>query len=358
MKRNSIMWKYIAQEKEVLNRLLVSNEIDRVLSNGVMDIQAVYFVSHGSSFNAATVVSEFMAHNAGVRVYANTPDNFIYNGSTLELENRDSTIVIAISQTGTSRGTLEAVKKAKDNGFRILGLTDVAGSPLEMMSDFVISVGCGEEDSNAKTKGYSATLMQLMLLSVKLGRNKGCITAENYTDILQELQASVEAIPQTQALVEAWCERTNFGKGIEDLYVLGYGMNFGTALEGQLKLMETMCMPTMFDNIEEFSHGMHRAIHRSSTVMLIDTPHKLSEVAENSFRYLKQKTDRVVLLNVTGKAMEDSCVINLPYFRHTESVLLTTLAIQIISVFVPELNGKDPNADSNNNYTEFVRTRI
>ena len=58
---------------------------------------------------------------------------------------------------------------------------------------------------------------------------------------------------------------------MQDLYVLGTGMNYGTAMEGQLKLMETMCIPTMYNDLEEFSHGMHRSIGRGSSVLLLCT---------------------------------------------------------------------------------------
>ncbi len=56
---------------------------------------------------------------------------------------------------------------------------------------------------------------------------------------------------------------------MKDIYVIGDGMQFGSCLEGQLKLMETMCMPTMFNDILEFSHGMHRSLNTSSHVLVL-----------------------------------------------------------------------------------------
>ena len=58
---------------------------------------------------------------------------------------------------------------------------------------------------------------------------------------------------------------------MESLYVIGNGMHFGTAMEGQLKMMETQCIPSMFNDLGEFSHGMHRALTIDSNVILINT---------------------------------------------------------------------------------------
>ena len=63
--------------------------------------------------------------------------------------------MIGISETGTSRGVLEVLEQMKDKGFTLLTLTNVKDSPMDTLGDYTLHYHCDEEDSNAKTKGYS-----------------------------------------------------------------------------------------------------------------------------------------------------------------------------------------------------------
>lgn len=354
----SIMWSYIDQEQEVLTRLMHCHEISSFAREKGRDIRAMYIVAHGSSFNAAVSVSNFLARIAGLRVYAVTPANFCCSSASLQRESREETMVVAISQTGTSSGVIEALELAQRWGFSTLGLTDVAGSPIAEKADGMLPLLCGKEDSNAKTKGYSATLMLLMLLAVELGLVRGTICREAAETIRNELADMVQALPALRDKLTAWCQRQDFGADMKDLYVLGSGMNFGTAQEGQLKLMETVCIPTMFNDIGEFSHGMHRSITPQSSVLLIRSADDFAGLTTQAYHYLCAISKNVWLIDATAAGAEDDKCICVGYYPETQSLLLTTLAVQVLSVYAPERQGQDPNRDAHNDFTEVVGTRV
>lgn len=358
MRNRSIMWDYISEEPKVLEGLMDAEEI-RIFAGGAgKDFEAVYFVAHGSSYNAALAVSDFLSRNGGVRVYIYTPTNFQYNAYALQREDKSKVLVAGISQTGTSSGVVGAIREASEKGFCTLGITDTKDSPIAKEADHVLLLCCGREDSNAKTKGYSATLMVLLLLTVYLGREKGILTGEKKEAVIKELREQVEEIPAVAKGIRKWCQRKEFGNDLKELYVLGYGMNFGTAMEGQLKLMETMCIPTMFNDIGEFSHGMHRAITGKSSILLLKSKLSAKELTEETFRYLKTITRHVWMLDASGQPSGEENRIVITAYPLTQSLLLTTLAIQVLSVFAPEKIGNDPNRDANDNFTEAVHTRL
>ncbi|MBU3183156.1 SIS domain-containing protein [Clostridium psychrophilum] len=356
--KKSIMWHYINEETTLLKNILLREDIQKIIDNIEQEVETIYFVSHGSSNNAAIAVSDFLSRYANVRVYCYTPANFLYNCTTISYEERSKTLLIAISQTGTSRGTIEAVKKAKYLGFSVLGITAIKDSPLDKLSDIQLPLNCGVENSNAKTKGYSCTLMILMLLSIAIGLKKGCMDKQQSNKIFDELKNCVDELADITKTIIKWCETTKFGENIKNGFVIGCGMNYGTALEGQLKLMETMCIPTMFNDIEEFSHGMHRAINKNSTVILLNSEHICKELTEKTFEYLKNKTDKVIMINASEDKIDNPMVITIKNHPLTQSVLGITTIIQILSTFIPELNECDPNLDSNNDYTDYMKTRI
>ncbi|MEN6593630.1 MAG: SIS domain-containing protein [Clostridiaceae bacterium] len=355
----SIMWQYIAEEPDTLVRLMRSKQTDEYAENHQCErIKAVYLVGHGSSFNAGVCTAGFFAKEANIRAYAMTPGFFCNGGSTFSLEDPESTLIIFISQTGTSAGTLGALEHAKTLGFRTLAITEVDDSPIAHKADDVLHLLCGAEESNAKTKGYSATLLLLLRLALSLGKRNGALGEQGEKLCLNELESMIREIPEVQERVQAFCRRTSFGNGMRELYVLGSGMNFGTAQEGQLKLMETVCIPTMFNDIGEFSHGMHRAIHRDSSVLLIKACDEPKDSIEQSYQYLKGICDNVWLIDASGEEDKDENRIVIPLYKRTQSLLLTTLAIQVLSVYAPECNGLDPNRDAHNDFTVVAATRV
>lgn len=358
MNGKSIMWEYISQEPSVLRQLLQSEEIGKVASVVGNEVEEVYFVAHGSSYNAAITISDFISRVSGIRGVAYTPANFQYNTDVLQKKGNRKSLIVVISQTGTSSGAIEVLKNGKKQGYKVLGITDASESPVAKESDYTLLLGCGEEDSNAKTKGYSATLTLLLLFSLQLGLVKGRITETTKKKVLKELELQINDLPAIVENTCTWCEKHEFGNALTELYVLGYGMNFGTAMEGQLKLMETMCIPTMFNDIGEFSHGMHRAITEKSSIFIIQTEYPLKELAEETFAYLQKVSKHVLMLDASDSSVERDGRIRIPYYPYTQSVLLTTVALQVLSVFAPEQVGKDPNRDAHNDFTEVVHTRV
>lgn len=354
----SIMWSYIDQEQEVLTHLMHCDEISGFAREKGQSIRAMYIVAHGSSYNAAVSMSNFLARIAGLRVYAMTPANFCCNSASLQREDREKTIVVAISQTGTSSGVIEALELAQSWGFSTVGLTDVDGSPIAEKADYMLPLLCGKEDSNAKTKGYSATLMLLMLLAVELGLASGTICHEYAETVRNELADMVQAIPALRDKVVSWCQQQDFGVTMKDLYVLGSGMNFGTAQEGQLKLMETVCIPTMFNDIGEFSHGMHRSITPNSSVLVIRNANEYADLSAQVYHYLGDISKNVWMIDATGENVVDDKTICVGHFPETQSLLLTTLVVQVLSVYAPERQGFDPNRDAHNDFTDVVGTRV
>lgn len=353
--KKSIMWDYIREEQAILNNLIQDQYIKKV-SESLHKMEALYIVCHGSSYNAATAIAGFMTRMSGIRIYVYTPSNFMYNCASIDRENPQHTWVMAISQTGTSRGVIEAGQAAIEKGFHVIAITNIKQSPIDKMAHETLYFQCGEEESNAKTKGYSCTLTLLMLMAIYIGVKNQQISIDKQQSVLNEILSSIEQFDEMLPRVVSWCEKLAYGKNMKELYVVGNGMNFGTAMEGQLKLMETMCIPTMFNDIEEFSHGMHRALHNNSHVILINTEVD-RELMNQTYGYLKDHQIPVLMLD-TLASQDDTNRLAVKNMPNTQSVLLMTYIIQILSVQVPEFNGLDPNRIANDDYTNCVTTRI
>ena len=133
-------------------------------------------------------------------------------------------------------------------------------------------------------------------------------------------------------------------------------MNYGTAIEMALKIMETACIPAVTEDISEFSHGTHRAVDNDSHMIILVADKEEKEILENTFTYFDRIAKNCIKISVCDANSQNT--INVPYAKETESVIAITTVIQIISTFVPETHGFDPNRDANNEYTEISHTRV
>ncbi len=351
----SVMWKYMAEERALLSALMECAEI-REKAGKFSDMTALYITAHGSSYNAAVSTAPLISELCRVPVSVWTPSGFLHNAVFLNGEDRKHVRVLGISQTGTSRGVIEAMKYAKELGFSCAAITNEKDSPVDLLAEPTFYLHCGEEKSNAKTKGFSLTLLSLLMLGVELGVQKETVSQVEAEEIREEIRCQIDALPQLFADVKAWCEKRQYGKDMDHLYVIGNGMLYGLALEGMLKVMETMCIPTMVSDVEEFSHGMHRSVKPDSHVMLLRNEVD-REQTDRTHAYLKEKGVDVLVVNAS-EAVADADTVNVVPCTRTSSILSVAAVIQAIAAFVPEQNGLDPNRCANNDYTERMGTRI
>ena len=352
---DSIMWQYLKEEPLRLRELLASDfstQQKEILSQA----DCIYITAHGSSYNAALTIGPLFAETAGIRVYAYTPSAFRHHACTWTKEPAKTTLVLGISQTGTSRGILEALEYAREQGFSTACITNNPDAPIVRLSKTAFYLACGEEHSNAKTKGYSCTLLILLKMAMELALRKQHINTETKDLFQQHLLEEIGSLESVMDAALSWCSANHFADQFDHLYVLGSGLHAGTAMEGSLKLMETMCVPAMYSDLTEFSHGMHRSVKKTSRVILIRSSADRDQ-ADVIFQWMLEHEVPVLVINTTER-LDDPHVINLPEDSFGESVLSAAAVLQTISVFIPETNGFDPNRPANDDMTAAAKTRV
>ena len=297
----------------------------------------------------------FFMKNAGVNVHCITAGNFISSKTLASLIDREKTLVVLISQTGNSRGTLQGAMLAREFGITTLGISADETATLNQYTNHFLTLNCGEEDSNAKTKGMSSTILVLLMLAAHMGVIRGTITSAEKDAVLRELQAQCTELGEFIRYSTMFAAENCMGRKMKDFYIVGSGMNYGLALEAQIKMMETMCIPTVAVDGEEFSHGTHRSINKDTTMLIIRTD-KNAALTQSIYDYFNRLA--TVYMIETFNDNQEINVIHVNDYPFTESVLLIVAFIQIISAYAPEYNHQDPNREANNDFTDLVETRI
>src|SRR5213596_1717083 len=213
-------------------------------------IQRIVIVACGTSWHAGLVGRHVIKELAGIPVAVEYASEYRYRRQ-LPLP---GTVTIAISQSGETADTLEALRAAKAAGSTVLGLVNVVGSTIAREADGGIYLHAGPEIGVASTKAFTAQVVALLLLGLYLGRQRG-LPAEQGRALVAQLVRLPELVeralavePQVKALAERYADAPNA------LY-LGRGVNFPVALEGALKLKEISYIHAEGYPAAEMKHG-------------------------------------------------------------------------------------------------------
>lgn len=326
----------LEQEKAILAQLPVH----------IKQRKQIILSASGSSLNAAFILKPFFKQ---LDILIETPFDLRYN-STLLCREAEDKVLIVISQTGKSVGTLACIQKAKEHGITTIALTAANQSPIAIAADYHIDILCGEEPVGPKTKGFSASVIMLHLLLMHLSsdiRHAEVVSAYTHSanDIKDTMQRAIYFGEQHQD----WAKADGFS-------VVGYGMNHGSAREGSLKLLETMQIPVMNYDMEEFMHGPHRTITSKTHLILIQHGQEGSELMHNLIQFARSKTDHVLVL--TTDATQRSDEIQLPTCEVLSSWLHAVVIFQVLCTLFPEYNGINSADPVYGDFATSVGTRI
>jgi glucosamine--fructose-6-phosphate aminotransferase (isomerizing) len=215
----------------------------------------ITLVGSGSSMNALVAVEPLLDRlvPAGVRIRG--PLAFL-----AEVEGRRGRkgIAIFLSQTGASTTTVEAVTRARVRGMRTLTLTAERQSPIGSVSGELVVMPVGPEPVGPKTKGYTASVLSLILLAQTLAGERvepGHFTAE-LSQLIAYSRGAVAELAET-------CQDGDF------FMVMGQERHYATALEGSLKLSEICGVAAAAFDTEEAFHGRFHGLGGSSVALFI-----------------------------------------------------------------------------------------
>ncbi len=353
----NVMWDYIEEEVSALKQLLNSQKIKEVADQvKVRKYKNILFVASGSSNNICRASKEFIETYTDFNVFVYLPFEFENELKMLQKFVVTETLVIGISQTGTSSSTLKCLTKAKKLGYELLTITERTDTPIQKLGDYYLNFECGLEACNAKTKGYSNSLMLLHIFFLELGVHNKKVDINTYQEIKNELVKIVEFVPNLIQDTKQWIEQHKQWSNAESIMVIGHSSNYATAMEGALKLSETLCVPANYADVDEYQHGFHRILYSNSYVILIEGNGIGSDAIGKTFEYIRKVTPNCLIISSKGNLSTDT--INVLDTHLVSTALLSVIVFQILAVALPENKGMDPNMERHETYLEHLKTRV
>jgi len=264
-------------------------------------------------------------------------------------------LVIAISQSGETADTLEAMRIAKERGATVFGLCNVVGSSIPRLSHAGAYTHAGPEIGVASTKAFTAQVSILTLWALAFGELQGRVTKNDLRTRMAELEtipAKVDKIlkyePQIVEIAERFKDALNF-------LFLGRGYAFPVALEGALKLKEISYIHAEGYPAAEMKHGPIALIDEKMPVVVIATKSANYEKVVSGIQEVKARKGIVIAIVSEGDTKLANMVdysIEIPVVSDFLEPLLATVPLQLLSYHIAVLRGC--NVDQPRNLAKSV----
>lgn len=241
---------------------LVNSIVDELKK---INIKRIIIVASGSSFNASMAVKPFMQKILDHEIKVVTP---FYFENYDNLINKND-VLIVISQSGKSSNIINLLRTIKHE--YIYMLTANTESKASEFCKKVFDMGIHEEKVEFVTKGYTLTVLYLQLFSLVLAYEKKKINNEEFDNYLLLLKkCSKNAENNILNMLKFYYKHEDELIKIKRFQIIGAGGNYGTALEGALKIAEVIGIPANGYDLEEFLHGPYLETTQNVAVFIIN----------------------------------------------------------------------------------------
>ena len=341
---------------ETLNRRLDEN--DRIKIDGISlskeeinQFDKVYIVACGTAYFAGLVGKYLIEKIAKIPVEVDVASEFRYRDPLVD----DKTLLIAISQSGETLDTLEALREGKRKGARVLSVVNVVGSSVARESDDVFYTWAGPEISVASTKAYTTQLMCMYILALYMGEAKGSISDEYYKKIISELKSTpgkLQDVLDRKGEVEALA---NIFYSRNDIFFIGRGLDSCVSYEGSLKLKEVSYINSLAITAGELKHGTIALVEDDTLIFALASQDFLFEKMLSNIEEVKTRGARVVgIAKKNQNAIQSKAdeVIFIPDCADEITPLLTVVPLQLFAYYVAKRRGT--NVDKPKNLAKSV----
>ncbi|MEB8326148.1 glutamine--fructose-6-phosphate transaminase (isomerizing) [Dietzia kunjamensis] len=240
----------------------------RMTDQDLRDIDKVFIVACGSAYHSGMVAKYAIEHWTRLPCEVEIASEFRYRDPVLDR----STLVVAISQSGETADTLEAVRHAKSQKARVLAVCNTNGSQIPREADAVLYTHAGPEIGVASTKAYLAQITANYLVGLALAQARGTKYPDEVAAEFRQLEQMPHEIQKVVDSLDPVREIARELAGAKSVLFLGRHVGYPTALEGALKLKELAYMHAEGFPAGELKHGPIALIEEGLPVFIVMPP--------------------------------------------------------------------------------------
>ncbi|HEY3712743.1 MAG TPA: glutamine--fructose-6-phosphate transaminase (isomerizing) [Amycolatopsis sp.] len=322
----------------------------RISDQDLRDVDKVFVVACGSAYHSGLVAKYAIEHWTRLPVEVELASEFRYRDPVLD---RD-TLVVAVSQSGETADTLEAVRHAREQKARVLAVCNTNGAQIPRESDAVLYTHAGPEIGVASTKAFLAQIAANYLVGLALAQARGT----KYPDEVAREFAELEAMPAAVQKVLSTVDQTrDLARRISDsraVLFLGRHVGFPVALEGALKLKELAYMHAEGFAAGELKHGPIALIEEGLPVVVVMPSPKgravLHSKLVSNISEIQARGARTIVIAEEGdetvRPFADE-LIEVPAVPTLLQPLVSTVPLQVLAAEIARARGYDVDKPRN-----------
>jgi glutamine---fructose-6-phosphate transaminase (isomerizing) len=352
------MLKEIAEQPAAVADTLLGHFVDgrvvldeqRLSDQELREIDKVFVVACGTAYHSGLLAKYAIEHWTRLPVEVELASEFRYRDAVLDRH----TLVVAISQSGETADTLEAVRHAKEQKAKVLAICNTNGSQIPRECDAVLYTRAGPEIGVASTKTFLAQIAANYLVGLALAQARGTKYPDEVAREYQELEAMpdlVARVLETAEPVAALAHR--FAKSQTVLF-LGRHVGYPVALEGALKLKELAYMHAEGFAAGELKHGPIALIEDGLPVIVVmPSPKNAPTLHAKLLSNIREIQARGAVTLVIAEEGDDTVrpyadhLIEIPAVSTLYQPLLSTIPLQIFAAGVAQARGYDVDKPRN-----------
>ena len=347
-------------EKEIMEQAeAIENTIRNRIVGGMPDFTAdgvpdtlftecehICIVACGTAMHAGLVAQALVKSILHMHIEVQMASEFMYSDPVID----EKTLVIAVSQSGETIDTLEAVKYAKNRGAKCLAIINVKGSSIARESDYVLYTNAGPEIAVASTKAYTTQLAVFYLIVARMAHSRGVFDDAQTQSFVRELQRTPEVMKKVLERRRDIHVVAKKVLGAKDLFMIGRGLDYSILLEGSLKLKEVSYIHSEAYASGELKHGPIALITQDTPVVATVTQEKLMSKELSNIKEVKSRGADVVVFikeSIAGDLAKEYEIFTLPDMRDEFMVLPASVALQLLAYYVSSDKGFDVDKPRN-----------
>src|SRR6195952_970489 len=346
------MLKEIAEQPAAVADTLLGHFVDgrivldeqRLSDQELREIDKVFIVACGTAYHSGLLAKYAIEHWTRLPVEVELASEFRYRDPVLDR----STLVVAISQSGETADTLEAVRHAKEQKAKVLAICNTNGSQIPRECDAVLYTRAGPEIGVASTKTFLAQITANYLVGLALAQARGTKYPDEVEREYRELEAMPELVAQVIAAMGPVADLGYRFAQSSTILFLGRHVGYPVALEGALKLKELAYMHAEGFAAGELKHGPIALIEDGLPVVVV-TPSPKSQPLLHSkllsnIREIQARGARTIVIGEEGDdtiAPFADFLVELPRVPALLQPLVATVPLQILAAEIARTRGYD-----------------
>ncbi|MEK7627291.1 MAG: glutamine--fructose-6-phosphate transaminase (isomerizing) [Patescibacteria group bacterium] len=320
-------------ENSLRGRLIIEDGLAKLgglenVTEELRNIERIIIVGCGTAAYAGRVGEYMLEEYAGIPVEVEISSEFRYRKPIIDKK----TAVLAISQSGETADTLEALREAKRKGALTLGIVNVVGSTIARETIAGVYNHAGPEIGVASTKALTSQLSVLILLTLFLGRqrNMSLVMGKRIVEELKEIPQKIKIILKQAKKIQNIAKKY---RKYENFLYLGRKYNYPIALEGALKLKEISYIHAEGYSAGEMKHGPIALIDENFPSLFIAPRDSVYEKIMNGMEEIKARGGKIIAIATKGDKKIARLADDVIYIPKTLEMLTPILSIVPLQLF-------------------------